>query len=154
MIEIRKDYMQRTLIILKPDCMEKNLAGSVLARFAEAGFQIAACKMMILSKDLLKSHYAHLVNMHFFPDIEKFMGSRPVMVIILEAENAIAKMRELLGPTDSTIAPKGTIRGDFGSTKMENIAHASDSPEAAEAEIKCFFKPDEVFGSLSQSMLK
>lgn len=140
--------MQRTLIILKPDCMEKNLAGEVLARFAEAGFHIAGCKMMALSKDLLKSHYAHLADMPFFPDIEAFMSSRPVMVLILESDNAVAKMRELLGPTDSTVAPKGTIRGDLGANKMQNIAHASDSPEAAEAEIKCFFKPEEVFGSL------
>lgn len=140
--------MQRTLIILKPDCMEKNLAGSVLARFAEAGFHIVACKMMILSKDLLRSHYAHLVDKHFFPDIEEFMGSRPVMVMVVESKDAVAKMRDLLGPTDSTVAPKGTIRGDLGSNKMQNIAHASDSVEAAEAEIKCFFKPEEVFGSL------
>lgn len=140
--------MQRTLIILKPDCMEKNLAGNVLARFAEAGFQIVACKMMILSKDLLRSHYAHLVDMHFFPDIEEFMSSRPVMVMVFESKDAISKMRELLGPTDSTVAPKGTIRGDMGSNKMQNIAHASDSAEAAEAEIKCFFKPGEVFGTL------
>lgn len=143
--------MERTLIILKPDCMEKNLAGNVLARFADAGFQIVACKMTILSKDLLKSHYAHLAHMHFFPDIEQFMSSRPVLIMILEAENAVAKMRDLLGPTDSTIAPKGTIRGDLGSNKMENIAHASDSTEAAEAEIKCFFKPDEVFGTLKNA---
>ncbi len=129
--------------------MENNLAGSVLARFAEAGFQIVACKMTILSKDLLKSHYAHLVNMHFFPDIEEFMSSRPVLIMVLEAQNAITKMRDLLGPTDSTIAPKGTIRGDLGSTKMQNIAHASDGAEAAEAEIKCFFRPEEVFGTLS-----
>ncbi len=141
--------MERTLIILKPDCMKKNLAGNVLARFAEAGFHIVACKMTILSKDLLKNHYAHLAHMPFFPDIEQFMSSRPVIIMILEAQNAVAKMRDLLGPTDSTIAPKGTIRGDLGSNKMENIAHASDSPEAAEAEIKCFFKPDEVFGTLN-----
>ena len=137
--------MERTLIILKPDCMKNNLAGTVIARFAEAGFRIVACKMMQLSSDILKTHYAHLADKPFFPEIENFMSSRPVMVLILEADNAVAKMRDLLGPTDSTIAPKGTIRGDLGTTKMENIAHASDSPEAAQDEIERFFSPEEVF---------
>lgn len=137
--------MERTLIILKPDCMEKNLVGSVLGRFAEAGFHIVGCKMMRLSQDLLKEHYAHHAQKPFFPEIEAFMSSRPVMVMVLEAEDAIVRMRELLGPTDSAVAPKGTIRGDIGVSKMQNIAHASDSAEAAEAEIRRFFKPDEVF---------
>lgn len=139
--------MEKTLIILKPDCMERNLVGAVLSRFAESGFQIIACKMMRLSHDLLKVHYAHLADKPFFPEIEKFMSSRPVMIIVLESPNAVTKMRDLLGPTDSTIAPKGTIRGDLGTTKMLNIAHASDSPEAAAEEIERFFKPQEVFAT-------
>lgn len=139
--------MEKTLIILKPDCMERNLAGMVLARFAENGFRIVACKMMFLTPELLKVHYAHLLSLPFFPAIEKFMSSRPVMILVLEAENAVPKMRDLLGPTDSAIAPKGTIRGDLGTNKMLNIAHASDSPEAAADEIKRFFRPEEVFAS-------
>lgn len=139
--------MEKTLIILKPDCMERNLIGTVLSRFAASGFQIRACKMMQLSHKLLTIHYAHLADKPFFPEIEKFMSSRPVMILVLEAPNAVVKMRDLLGPTDSTIAPKGTIRGDLGTTKMLNIAHASDSPQAAEEEIERFFKPEEVFAS-------
>lgn len=137
--------MQRTLIILKPDCMEKNLVGNVLERFALCNFHIVACKMMRLSGDLLKEHYGHLVDLPFFPEIEAFMGSRPVMVMVIEGVDVVNKMRELLGPTDSLVAAKGTIRGDLGTNKMQNIAHASDSPEAAEMEIKRFFKPGEVF---------
>lgn len=137
--------MEKTLIILKPDCMERNLVGEVLSRFAASGFRLVACKMMRLSHDLLTVHYAHLADKPFFPEIEKFMSSRPVLVLILEAPNAVAKMRDLLGPTDSTIAPKGTIRGDLGTSKMLNIAHASDSVQAANEEIKRFFKPEEVF---------
>ncbi len=139
--------MEKTLIILKPDCMERNLTGEVLSRFGASGFQLIACKMMKLSHDLLTVHYAHLADKPFFPEIEKFMSSKPVLVLILEAPNAVAKMRDLLGPTDSTIAPKGTIRGDLGTNKMLNIAHASDSVQAANEEIKRFFKPEEVFGS-------
>ena len=137
--------MEKTLIILKPDCMEKNLAGQVLARFEDAGFRVVACKMTCLEDELLKVHYAHLADKPFFPEISKFMSSAPVLILILESENAIEKARDLLGPTDSTIAPKGTIRGDLGQTKMLNIAHASDSPETAVAEIERFFKSQEVY---------
>lgn len=139
--------MEKTLIILKPDCIERNLVGPVLTRFSENGFRVIACKMMQLSADLLKVHYAHLADKPFFPEIEKFMSSCPIMILVLEAPNAIIKMRDLLGPTDSTIAPKGTIRGDLGTSKMRNIAHASDSQEAAKEEIERFFKPEEVFAS-------
>lgn len=139
--------MEKTLIILKPDCMDRNLVGPVLSRFTESGFRIIACKMMHLSRELLKIHYAHLADKPFFPEIEKFMNARPVMILVLEAPNAVVKMRDLLGPTDSTIAPKGTIRGDLGTSKMLNIAHASDSPQAAQEEIERFFKPEEVFAT-------
>ena len=137
--------MEKTLIILKPDCMRKNLAGEVLDRFQKAGFTLAACKMMQLEEPLLKEHYAHLADKPFFPEIQAFMASTPVIVLILQGEGVIAKVRELLGPTDSTAAPRGTLRGDYGTDKMLNIAHASDAPETAQAEIKRFFKDDEIF---------
>ncbi len=137
--------MKKTLIILKPDCMEKNLAGEVLNRFAQAGFTLKACKMMRLSEPLLREHYAHLTQLDVFPLIVEFMSSRPVVVAVLEGENAIARVREMAGPTDSTLAPKGTIRGDLGTDKRRNILHASDSPESAAAEMKRFFKADEIF---------
>jgi nucleoside-diphosphate kinase len=137
---------EKTLIILKPDCLQQGAAGAVLQRFERAGFQIVACKMMALTGPLLREHYAHLANLPFFPEIERFMSSRPVLVLILAGDRAIDRVRELLGPTDSSKAPKGTIRGDLGRDKMLNIAHASDSPAAAETEIRRFFRPEEIFG--------
>ena len=113
--------------------------GTVLSRFEAVGFAVAGCKMMQLDSPLLKEHYAHIADLPFFPEIESFMASEPVVAMILEGEGVIEKVRELLGPTDSTKAPEGTIRGDFGETVMINVVHASDSPEAAEAEIKRFF---------------
>lgn len=139
--------MDKTLIILKPDCMEQKRAGEVIARFEKEGFEIIACKMMALSVDLLREHYAHVADKPFFPEIEEFMKSRPVVVMILQGANIIERVRDLLGPTNSTVAPKGTIRGDMGTDMMKNIAHASDSPENARLEIERFFQPDEIFGA-------
>lgn len=119
--------------------MKKKLMGTVLSRFEAAGFSVAGCKMMRLDSALLHEHYAHIADKPFFPEIESFMASEPVVVMILEGEDVVDKVRGLLGPTDSTKAPKGTIRGDFGETVMINVVHASDSPESAEAEIKRFF---------------
>jgi nucleoside-diphosphate kinase len=137
--------METTLIILKPDCMENGLSGEVINRFAKANFEIVGCKMMSLSESLLREHYAHLTHLPFFPEILAFMQSRPVLVLALRKEKAIAEMRDLLGPTDSALAPKGTIRGDFGTDKMRNIAHASDGEDSAQQELKRFFKSEELF---------
>jgi len=138
--------MDKTFIILKPDCMAKNLVGKVLSRFEEAGFTLAAAKMIQLTPEKLKEHYAHVADKPFFPEIEKFMGSRPVVVAVLKGEGIVAKVRDLLGPTDSTKAPAGTIRGDFGEDMMINVVHASDSDENAEIETNRFFDPVEVLG--------
>jgi len=138
--------IEKTLIILKPDCLNQGAAGKVIERFERAGFEIAACKMMRLTTPLLREHYAHLAHLPFFPEIERFMGSRSVLVVLLKGERAVDRVRELLGPTDSTKAPKGTIRGDLGTDKMANICHASDSTAAAAAEIQRFFRPEEIFG--------
>lgn len=137
--------MEQTLILLKPDCVQKALCGEVIARFEKAGFKIRAAKMTRLSSELLREHYAHLVDKPFYPSIEKFMQSSPVIALILEAENAIQRVREMLGPTDSAKAAKGTIRGDFGVDVQLNIVHASDSTEASAAERKRFFKSEEIF---------
>lgn len=131
--------MEETLIILKPDCMEKRLAGAVISRFEQAGFEIVASKVMTLDSAILREHYAHVADLPFFPDIEAFMSSRPVMPMILTGEGVIAKVRDLLGPTNSQEAPAGTIRGDLGTDMMRNVVHASDSPETAVAEKKRFF---------------
>jgi nucleoside-diphosphate kinase len=136
--------MERTVVLLKPDCFEKKLCGEVIARFEKADLAIRACKLMRLSDQLLKEHYSHLAELPFFPEIVEFMQSQPVVALALEGDDAIARVRDMLGPTDSTQAAKGTIRGDLGQDKMRNIAHASDSPENAEAEVKRFFSDAEI----------
>ncbi len=136
---------ETTLILFKPDAVAKNLTGKVLARFEDAGFRIRGIKMMQLNDALLREHYAHVADKPFFPDIVAFMSKTPVIALALEGENAISKVRDLLGPTNSQAAPKGTIRGDFGEDMMVNVCHASDSPEAAAAEIQRFFGDGEVF---------
>jgi len=141
--------LETTLILFKPDAIEKNLTGQVLARFQAEGFVIRGIKMLSLSDEILAEHYSHIADKPFFPSVRGFMQETPVIALALEGENVIARVRDLLGPTDSTQAPAGTIRGDFGfkdtESKMRNVCHASDSVEAAEAEIKRFFQPGEVF---------
>lgn len=131
--------MEETLIILKPDCMQNRIVGKVITRFEEAGFQIVASKVIQLDGQILREHYAHVAEEPFFPRIEEFMSSCPVMPMILRGEDVIAKVRELLGPTNSNEAPKGTIRGDLGTDMMRNVVHASDSTASAAAEIMRFF---------------
>ena len=136
---------ETTLILLKPDCVAKGLNGEVLKRFEAEGFRVRGCKMMQLTDELLKEHYSHIADKPFFPDVADFMKSAPVIAVALSGENIIAHVRDLLGPTDSKAAPKGTIRGDFGTDKMTNVVHASDSPEAAAIEIERFFHHGELF---------
>jgi nucleoside-diphosphate kinase len=138
--------MQKTLIIFKPDCMEQRHVGDVLNRFEKAGFDVIGCKMVQLTPALLRDHYAHVADKPFYPEIERFMSSRPVIVLALKGDGIVLKVRDLLGPTDSRKAAKGTIRGDFGTEMMKNVVHASDSDENARTEIARFFKADEIFG--------
>jgi len=138
--------MQKTLIILKPDCMTQNHVGAVIGRFETAGFRIVGCKLLQLTQPLLRQHYAHVVDMPFYPRLSTFMASAPVLVLALAGEQVIGKVRELLGPTDSKKAPKGTIRGDFGTDNTINIAHASDSEESAKVELARFFLAEEILG--------
>lgn len=139
--------MEKTLILLKPDCVAAGYCGEVIKRFEHAGFKIRGCKMIQLESSLLQEHYGHLADKPFFPEIEAFMKSSPVIAIALEGEDIINKVRDMIGPTDSTQAAKGTIRGDLGQTKMLNVVHASDSPENAEIELKRFFQPGEIVGA-------
>jgi nucleoside-diphosphate kinase len=131
--------MEKTLILLKPDCLQNRVAGQVISRFEEKGYAISATRMIQLDDALLREHYAHVADLPFFPEIAQFMSSRPVLAMILEGENVVQGVRDLLGPTDSTAAPKGTIRGDLGTDRMRNVVHASDSPENAQIEIERFF---------------
>jgi len=134
--------MEKTLILLKPDCLQNRVAGQVISRFEEKGYAISATRMIQLDDALLREHYAHVADLPFFPEIAQFMSSRPVLAIILEGENVVQSVRDLLGPTDSTAAPKGTIRGDLGTDRMRNVVHASDSPENAQIEIERFFSAE------------
>ena len=140
---------ETTLILFKPDAVSKNITGQVLARFQAEGFLIRGIKMMLLSDEILAEHYSHIADKPFFPGVRSFMQEAPVIALALEGENVIARVRDLLGPTDSMVAPAGTIRGDFGfkdaDAKMRNVCHASDSVEAAADELKRFFKDGEIF---------
>lgn len=138
--------LETTLILFKPDAIEKKFVGQTLSRFEGAGLKIRGIKMLRFEDNLLKEHYAHIASKPFFPEVQKFMQRTPVIALALEGENAVAKVRDLLGPTDSTKAAKGTIRGDMGVDVMVNVCHASDSPETAAAEVKRFFRPEELFG--------
>ncbi len=137
--------METTLILFKPDAVEKGLIGAVLQRFESAGFRVKGLKMMHLSEDVLKEHYAHVADRPFFPEIVAFMQSTPVVALALSGEDAVSRVRDLLGPTDSSKAPAGTIRGDFGTNMMVNVCHASDSAEAAAVEVARFFAAGETF---------
>lgn len=137
--------IETTLILLKPDCVSKGLCGEVLKRFESEGFQLLGLRMMRLSETLLREHYAHIADRPFFPEVVAFMQGSPVVALALRGENAIARVRDLLGPTDSTKAESGTIRGDFGEDTMRNVCHASDSPESAAVELNRFFRDGEVF---------
>jgi len=134
--------MEKTLILLKPDCLQNRVAGQVISRFEDRGYAISATRMIQLDDALLREHYAHVADLPFFPEIAQFMSSRPVLAMILEGENVVQGVRDLLGPTDSTAAPKGTIRGDLGTDRMRNVVHASDSPENAQIEIERFFSSE------------
>lgn len=137
--------METTLILLKPDCVTKSHSGAVLQRLERAGFRVRGIKMMKLGEAVLREHYAHIAAKPFFPEVQAFMQSAPVIAVALEGDGIIEKVRELLGPTDSKKAAPGTIRGDFGVDVMVNVVHASDSPEAAKAELARFFLPGELF---------
>jgi nucleoside-diphosphate kinase len=136
---------QRTLILLKPDAVSKRIVGKVVTRFEDAGFTVRGCKMMRLSKDLLREHYAHIAEKPFYPEVEAFMSSTPVVGLVLEGEDVVTKVRDMLGVTDSRKAAAGTIRAQFGVDQMVNVAHASDSPETAEKEVRRFFVENELF---------
>jgi nucleoside-diphosphate kinase len=141
----RRMTTETSLILFKPDAIEKQLVGQVLARFQAAGFRIRGIKMMRLGEELLREHYAHIAHLPFFPEIVAFMSRTPVIALALAGDNAINAVRDLLGPTDSKAAAPGTIRGDLGEDKMVNVCHASDSPESAAAELQRFFRDDELF---------
>jgi nucleoside-diphosphate kinase len=136
--------LERTLSIVKPDGVQKNLIGEVYRRFEQAGLKIIAARMMQLSQTQAEGFYAVHRERPFFKDLVKYMSSGPVMVQVLEGENAVAKNRELMGATDPKKAAKGTIRADFAKSIDENAVHGSDSLENARTEIAYFFRATEL----------
>ncbi len=136
---------ETTLILFKPDAVQKNLVGEVLARFQKPGFRIRGIKMLHLCENVLRDHYAHVVEQPFYPKIQKFMLSTPIIALALEGPHAIVKVREILGATNPAQAAPGTVRADFGTDMMVNVCHASDSVESAEIELKRFFNENELF---------
>ncbi|MFH1258151.1 MAG: nucleoside-diphosphate kinase, partial [Candidatus Micrarchaeota archaeon] len=137
--------MERTLILLKPDCVQRELVGKVISRFEARGLKIAGLKMVQLRDELLDEHYSHLKDKPFFSGIKKFMKGTPVVAMVLEGLECVEIARAMCGPTNARKAPPGTIRGDFGMSVQSNIVHASDSKETAEKEIRRFFAKEEIF---------
>jgi nucleoside-diphosphate kinase len=137
--------MQNTLIIFKPDCIDGRHVGNVVNRFEREGLDVIGCKLTRLTPALLREHYAHVADRPFYPTLEAFMSSRPVIVMALRGDDVVQRVRTLLGPTDSRKAAKGTIRGDFGTDMTVNVLHASDSEENARIELARFFQPGELF---------
>ncbi|MDE6325604.1 MAG: nucleoside-diphosphate kinase [Duncaniella sp.] len=137
--------MEQTLVIFKPSAVGRNLVGQVLARFEQKGLIIAGMKMMQLSEEILREHYAHLVDRPFFHEILDSMTATPVIVLCLRGVDAIDVVRLMTGSTNGRQAAPGTIRGDFAMSNQENIVHASSSPEDAAVEIKRFFRDEELF---------
>ena len=137
--------MEQTFIILKPSTISRSLVGDVLIRFQRKGLQITGIKMMELTEEILREHYAHLVDRPFFPTLLKSMMATTVIVMVLKGKDAVSVVRSMVGATNCRVAAPGTIRGDFGMSGQENIVHASDSPENAVIEINRFFKPEEIF---------
>lgn len=136
---------ERTLIIIKPDGLQRNLVGEIVHRFERKGLKIIGMKMMELGDVIIEEHYAHHKDKPFFPTIKNFMKSAPVIIMALSGINAISAVRLIVGPTKGHEADAGSIRGDFSISGQSNIVHASDSKESAEAEIKRFFKKEEIF---------
>src|SRR5262245_64641960 len=136
--------IERTLSIIKPDAVAKNVIGQIYARFEGAGLKIVAAKMTHLSRGEAEQFYAVHKARPFFNDLVEFMISGPVIIQVLEGENAIAKNRDLMGATDPKKAEKGTIRADFAQSIDANAVHGSDSAENAKTEVAYFFKPNQV----------
>ncbi len=131
--------IEKTYIMLKPDCVKRRLIGEVISRIERKGYKIVDAKMMNLDEAILKEHYAHLADKPFFPNIVEYMTSGPVLGMIVEGESAVQGMRIIMGATKFEEATAGTIRGDFAHSTRENLIHGSDSTENAEIEIKRFF---------------
>ncbi len=136
--------MEKTLILLKPDCLHRRLAGAVLQRFEQKGLRLAALKLVQPSRSLAEQHYAVHKGKPFYDSLLQFLTSGPTLALVLEGREAVVVARNLIGATDGVKAPPGTIRGDFALSVQNNLIHGSDSPDNAKAEIALWFKPEEL----------
>ncbi len=136
--------LERTLVLLKPDCVQRKLMGRVLSRFEDKGFNIVAMKMLHVTPALAKEHYAEHVSKPFYPALESFITASPIVAMVVEGLEAIRVTRDILGATSGLKAAAGTIRGDFSSSRQMNLVHASDGTEAAAREIALYFQPSEI----------
>ena len=137
--------MEKSLVLIKPDAMERELAGAILGHLQAAGMKLAAVRMLHLDKDMAERHYAIHREKPFFNDLVKYITSSPILAAVFAGDNAVEAIRNIMGSTDPAKAAPGTIRGDFGIDIEKNSVHGSDSNENAAQEIKLFFRPDEIF---------
>jgi len=138
--------MERTLVLVKPDAMQRDLAGTIIARLEKLGMKLVALKILHADKALAQRHYAVHRDKPFYNDLVDYISSAPIAACVFEGDRAVEKIRKAMGATDPAKAEKGTIRGDFGESLERNSVHGSDSPGNAEIEIELFFSPDELFG--------
>jgi nucleoside-diphosphate kinase len=136
--------METSLILIKPDGVQRRLMGRILARFEEKGLQVVGAKLMRISPELAERHYAAHKGKGFYPGLVAFMTSGPVLALGLRGKNSVAVVRKMLGATFGSKAEPGTIRGDFGISDGFNLVHASDAPETAKHELALFFRPEEI----------
>jgi nucleoside-diphosphate kinase len=137
--------MERSLVLIKPDAMERNLAGVIIGRLQKDGLHLTALRMLHMGKSLAERHYAVHKEKPFFNDLVAYITSTPIVAAVFEGEGAVERIRQLMGATDPTKAAPGTIRKEYGLDLQRNATHASDSPENAEKEIALFFKKNEIF---------
>ena len=136
--------LQRTLILIKPDAVKRRLAGRILTRFEERGLRLVGLKLIQITPELSQRHYAEHVKKPFYPLLEEFITSGPVLAIVAEGPEAVSVVRAMMGPTNGRDAAPGTIRGDYGMSRQMNLVHGSDSPDAARREIELYFRPEEL----------
>ncbi len=135
---------ERSLILFKPDCIQRRLAGRLLSRIENKGMKIVGLKMLQVTVELAREHYAEHVEKPFYPLLEEFITAGPVIALVVEGPEAIGVMRGLMGPTNGRDATPGTIRGDYGASRQMNLIHGSDGPEAAAREIDIYFAAEEL----------
>jgi nucleoside-diphosphate kinase len=135
---------QRSLILIKPDALQRRLAGTLITRLEQKGLKLIGLKMLQVTEELSREHYAEHVEKPFYPLLEEFITSGPVIALVAEGPEVVSVVRGMMGPTNGRDAAPGTIRGDFGVSRQMNLMHGSDSPEAAEREIGIYFSPNEL----------